>query len=32
MHDFWRNSDPEQRMNDMINFTKNIAWLVARLP
>jgi uncharacterized membrane protein YphA (DoxX/SURF4 family) len=25
MHDFWRNSDPEQRMNDMVNFTKNMA-------
>lgn len=25
MHDFWNNEQPEQRMNDMINFTKNIA-------
>lgn len=25
MHDFWRQEQPEQRMNDMINFTKNIA-------
>lgn len=24
MHDFW-NEDAEQRMNDMINFTKNVA-------
>src|SRR5205085_10676310 len=24
MHDFW-NEDAEQRMNDMINFTKNLA-------
>jgi putative oxidoreductase len=25
MHDFWNQEQPEQRMNDMINFTKNIA-------
>jgi putative oxidoreductase len=25
MHDFWKAEQPEQRMNDMINFTKNIA-------
>lgn len=25
MHDFWKQENPEQRMNDMINFTKNIA-------
>jgi uncharacterized membrane protein YphA (DoxX/SURF4 family) len=25
MHDFWRTEDPEKRMNDMINFTKNMA-------
>jgi putative oxidoreductase len=25
MHDFWRMEDPNQRMNDMINFTKNLA-------
>jgi uncharacterized membrane protein YphA (DoxX/SURF4 family) len=25
MHDFWRNEDPNQKMNDMINFTKNMA-------
>ena len=24
-HDFWRVEDPNQRMNDMINFGKNIA-------
>jgi putative oxidoreductase len=27
MHDFWRAEDPNQRMNDMINFTKNMALL-----
>jgi putative oxidoreductase len=25
MHDFWTVSDPNQRMNEMINFTKNLA-------
>ena len=25
MHDFWKQENPEQRMNDMINFTKNMA-------
>jgi putative oxidoreductase len=25
MHDFWRMEDPNQRMNDMVNFTKNLA-------
>jgi putative oxidoreductase len=25
MHDFWNQANPEQRMNDMVNFTKNIA-------
>jgi uncharacterized membrane protein YphA (DoxX/SURF4 family) len=25
MHDFWSHDDPEQRMNEMINFTKNLA-------
>jgi uncharacterized membrane protein YphA (DoxX/SURF4 family) len=25
MHDFWRVEDPERRMNEMINFTKNVA-------
>jgi len=27
MHNFWQSADPEQRMNDMINFTKNMALL-----
>lgn len=27
MHDFWKAEQPEQRMNDMINFTKNLALL-----
>jgi putative oxidoreductase len=25
MHDFWKQEAPEQRMNDVINFTKNLA-------
>lgn len=25
MHDFWKQERSEQRMNDMINFTKNLA-------
>jgi len=25
MHDFWKQESPEQRMNDMVNFTKNVA-------
>jgi uncharacterized membrane protein YphA (DoxX/SURF4 family) len=25
MHNFWKEEQPEQRMNDMINFTKNMA-------
>ena len=25
MHDFWRNQDPNERMNNMTNFTKNLA-------
>lgn len=25
MHDFWNDQDPGQRMNNMVNFTKNIA-------
>lgn len=25
MHDFWRQENPEQRLNDTVNFTKNIA-------
>ena len=27
MHDFWHAQDPNQRMNDMINFSKNLALL-----
>jgi uncharacterized membrane protein YphA (DoxX/SURF4 family) len=27
MHDFWSQEDPAQRMNDMINFSKNLALL-----
>ena len=29
MHDFWRAEDPNQRMNDMIHFSKNVAMLGA---
>jgi len=25
MHDFWKQEEPERKMNDMINFTKNMA-------
>ena len=25
MHNFWKEEDPQQRMNDTINFTKNLA-------
>jgi uncharacterized membrane protein YphA (DoxX/SURF4 family) len=25
MHDFWTVADPNQRMNEMVNFTKNLA-------
>jgi len=25
MHDFWKEENPELRMNNMVNFTKNIA-------
>ncbi len=31
MHDFWKVEDPAQRMNDMINFSKNMALLGAAL-
>ncbi len=31
MHDFWRAEDPNQRMNDMINFAKNMALAGAAL-
>lgn len=27
MHDFWRMEDPEKRMHEMVNFTKNLALL-----
>ena len=27
MHNFWNTEDPAQRMNDMINFSKNLALL-----
>jgi putative oxidoreductase len=31
IHDFWRAEDPNQRMNDMTNFAKNMALLGAAL-
>lgn len=31
MHDFWRANDEGQRMNDMINFSKNMAMLGAAI-
>jgi len=31
MHNFWKIEDPNQRMNDMINFSKNLALLGAAL-
>lgn len=31
MHDFWSIEDPNQRTNEMINFTKNLALLGASL-
>ncbi len=31
MHDFWAIEDPGQRMNDMVNFTKNMALVGATL-
>jgi uncharacterized membrane protein YphA (DoxX/SURF4 family) len=27
MHDFWHKEDPQERMSEMINFTKNMALL-----
>ena len=27
MHDFWNITDPQQRMSEMVNFTKNLALL-----
>ena len=31
MHDFWRIEDPQQRMNEMINFSKNVALIGSAL-
>jgi uncharacterized membrane protein YphA (DoxX/SURF4 family) len=31
MHDFWRIEDPQQRMHETVNFTKNLALLGATL-
>lgn len=31
MHDFWRQTDPGQRQNEMIHFSKNVALLGAAL-
>jgi len=31
MHDFWKQQDPQQRQNEMINFGKNMALLGASL-
>jgi putative oxidoreductase len=31
MHDFWRQADPEQRTNDTVNFTKNVALMGAAM-
>ena len=31
MHDFWRQEDPGERMNNMIHFSKNMALLGAAL-
>jgi putative oxidoreductase len=31
MHNFWSVQDPQQRMNEMINFSKNIALLGSAL-
>jgi putative oxidoreductase len=31
MHDFWKQEDPNQRMAEMVNFTKNMALLGAAL-
>jgi putative oxidoreductase len=31
MHDFWNKQDPNQRMNEMINFSKNLALAGAAL-
>ncbi len=31
MHAFWREQEPERRMNEMVNFTKNMALIGASL-
>jgi uncharacterized membrane protein YphA (DoxX/SURF4 family) len=31
MHDFWRSEDPNQRMNEMAHFSKNMALIGAAL-
>ena len=31
MHDFWRVNEPNQRMNEMINFSKNMALIGSAL-
>lgn len=31
MHDFWSHEDPQQRMGDMVHFSKNMALLGAAL-
>jgi putative oxidoreductase len=31
MHDFWKQQQPEQRMTEMINFTKNMALVGAAM-
>ena len=31
MHDFWNQSDPAQKQNEMIHFSKNIALLGAAM-
>lgn len=31
IHDFWRIEDPNQRLNDLVNFTKNLALAGAAL-
>jgi len=31
MHNFWKQGQPEQRMNEMVNFTKNLALIGAAI-
>jgi len=31
MHDFWHDQDPNQRMNNLVNFSKNMALMGASL-